>query len=175
MKFARLPAMFAFLFILAPGVSGHCPLCTLGAMAASGIAAYLGVNNAVIGVFVGAFAASVGYWISRLIKKQYFRYQEMAMVLFSFATTVLPLLMVMTQVKAVYIGLSGDYGSLLNRTYVINLFLAGSIIGAIIVAASPCLSSKLTEIRKGKFIQFQGIIINFIALAIVAAILQVLL
>jgi FtsH-binding integral membrane protein len=47
-----------FLFIivaaiaLLPAVSAHCPLCTAGAMLAAGGAAYLGVSNGAIGIFI---------------------------------------------------------------------------------------------------------------------------
>lgn len=70
----------------------------------------------------------------------------------------------------VFINLSGDYGSTFNRTYLINLFLLGAIIGAIIMRLSPIISSQIKKLRHGQFFKFQTMIITFgllIALSII--------
>ena len=153
----------------------HCPLCTLGAAAAAGGAAWFGVNNAVIGIFVGAFAVSIGWWVSKLIKKQVIPFQKWIIILFSFATTVLPLLPIMKGIYPIYISVTGDYGTLLNRTYIFNSFLIGSIIGGITTSLTPWLSDKITKLRNGKMIPYQGIILTFLLLIILGIIMQLVL
>ena len=162
---------FVSLFLI-PRAFAHCPLCTAGAAIAAGGAMWLGVNATVIGLFVGAFAVSLGWWISRIIKKQYVPYQKWIIIIISFVTTVLPLLPIMTPLYPLYISIAGDYGSLLNRTYAVNLFLAGSVVGAGIVSLTPWLSAKLTKIRKGKQLPFQGIALTFVLLIIIGIIIQ---
>ncbi len=153
-------------------VQAHCPLCTAGAAIAAGGALWLGVKAQVIGLFVGAFAVSLGWWISNLLKKQYIPHQKAVLILVSFLTTVLPLLPIMTPLYPVYVSIAGDYGSLLNRTYATNLFLFGSIIGGLIVSSTPWLSSKLTHLRNGKQLPFQGIALTFLLLIVISAIIQ---
>lgn len=169
-KFLGLPLFLA----LMQSAYAHCPLCTVGAAAAAGGAAWLGVSKIVIGIFIGAFAVSIGWWVSNLIKKQYIPFQKPLIILFSFATTVFPLLglNVMQSIYPVYVSLAGDYGSLLNRTYILNLFLIGSVIGGFIVSLTPWLSRKITIMRNGKMLPYQGILLTFLLLAASSAIIE---
>ena len=167
------------LFVLAfiakmEGAFAHCPLCVAGAAVAAGGAAKFGVSNAAIGIFLGAFAISMGLWFARLIKKQYIPYQNFSIVVFSFVSTIIPMISMFSTQYPIYISIIGTYGSILNRTYMIEMFLVTSVIGGLIVYASPLLSSKLTELR-GKQIAYQGIIMNFVLLIFMAGIVQIIL
>lgn len=162
------------LLLSVPAVEAHCPLCTIGAAAAAGGAAYLGVHGIVIGLFMGAFAVSIGWWVSGLIKKQYFKYQKQAIILLSFLTTVFPMLAILSDVQPFLVSMSGSYGSLLNRTYLIDLFILGSLIGGFIVSITPMLSKKLSGLREGKMMPYQGIILTFGLLIIIGVVLQVI-
>jgi|SRR3989344_5568284 len=162
-------------FLLLTNIAyAHCPLCVVGVAAAAGGAAYLGVNQAVIGLFIGAFAVSIGWWISRLIKRNYIKFQRELIILFSFLTTIIPLLTFLNGFYPIYLNIFGDYGSLFNRTYLINIFLFGSIIGSIIVYVSPFLSRLLTKTRNNKIMSYQGIIITFALLVISSIIIQLI-
>lgn len=167
-----LPLSFLPFFV--KSVNAHCPLCTAGAAAAAGGAAWLGVNNAVIGIFIGAFAISTGWWISNIIKKNYVPFQRQVIIAVSFATTIPPLMPLIKGVYPVLISIAGDYGSLLNRTYIINAFLMGSLIGGLIVSITPWLSKKITAARKGSTLPYQGITLTFILLVITGVFFQIL-
>src|SRR3989344_954119 len=175
MKLKKLLSLPLF-FVLMQSAYAHCPLCTVGAAAAAGGAAWLGVSKIVIGVFIGAFAVSIGLWVSNLIKKQYIPFQKPSIILFSFLTTVFPLLglEVMRSNYPLLVSFFGDYGSLLNRTYILNLFLIGSILGGFIVSITPWLSKKITIVRNGKMLPYQGIMLTFLLLIISSAIIEVL-
>src|SRR3990172_1231972 len=54
--------------------SAHCPLCVLGAGAVATTATFLGVDDIVIGVSIGAFALALGLWISNVVKKKFIPY-----------------------------------------------------------------------------------------------------
>ncbi len=173
MSWKNLAALLSLFSIFSVRIaSAHCPLCTIGAAAAAGGAAYLGVNNIIIGLFIGAFAASMGFWVARMIKKKYIPFQTAAIVLASFLTTILPILPLMPGIKPLYISIAGDYGSLLNRTYVYNVFLVGSIVGSIIVLIVPLISGTLTRARNGKTIPFQGTTITLAVLLLLGVIFQ---
>ncbi|MBI4439339.1 hypothetical protein HY638_00015 [Candidatus Woesearchaeota archaeon] len=164
-----LPLLFSL--ALAGSARAHCPLCTVGAAAAAGGAAYLGVSNMVIGIFIGAFAVSMGWWVSKLIKRQFLGKMPLIIAI-SFATTIIPLMPLIKGDYPLFISLAGDYGSLLNRTYLISLFLAGSIIGGIVVCITPWLSSRIGEYR-GKMVPYQGIILTFVLLVLTSATIEV--
>lgn len=172
MNFKKL--LFILPLFLIKNVQAHCPLCTIGAATAAGGAAYLGVNNAIIGIFIGAFAVSMGFWISRLIKKQYIPFQSFLIILSSFLTTVIPLLPIVKSIYPVYISLAGSYGSLLNRTYIINLFLLGSVLGALTVSITPWLSNKITNYRHGRILPYQGVLLTLILLLITSVVIEVI-
>lgn len=142
-------------------VFAHCPLCTIGAGAVALGATWLGVSAFSIGIFLGAFGIAVGLWIGRLIKKKYFPHQTLLIGVISFLTTIIPLKPLFYDNSPVLIVLYGDYGTWLNTTYLIDKFIVGSIIGAVIILISPGVSKSLSKARNNKLIPFQGIIITF--------------
>ena len=171
MKLKKILALLPFLLLIR-SVNAHCPLCTIGAAAAAGGAAWLGISKLVIGVFIGAFAVSMGWWVSNLIKRRYIPFQRLALILLSFFTTIIPILPVIGSKQPVYISLIGGYGTLLNRTYVIDILLLGSILGGFIVSITPWLSKKITTYRDGRIFPYQGIILTFILLILVSAVIE---
>ncbi|SRR3989344_138890 len=166
-------SLFLSIF-LAKGVQAHCPLCTAGAALAAGGALWLGVNVIVIGLFIGAFALSLGFWTSKLVKKKFIPYQATAMILLVFLLTVVPIMPIMTNVLPINVWITGDYGSWLNRTYLINSFFVGSLIGGALVSLSPSLSRNISKIRGGRNIPFQGVLITLLLLVVAGALIQVI-
>lgn len=158
-----------------PVTLAHCPLCTMGAAAAAIGASYLGVKGAVIGVFIGAFAASMGWWFGDLIERRWKRFipgQKWLLVALSYLTTVIPLLPMLGTSQGFMLNIAGDYGTLLNRTYMYDPFLIGSFFGLVAVCIAPWLSTKLTAAREGKMLPFQGIAITFVLLLVAGVVFQ---
>lgn len=167
--------LLAIAFVaLAPSASAHCPLCTAGAGAGATVASALGVGLEVIGVFVGAFAMATGYWtvkfVRRRVSREYVPYQSQVIILAVYTSIVLPILPMMQEYTSIYVMLAGDYGSLLNRTYVLNTYLIGSIVGGAVVAVTPYLSKAITRMRDDHF-PYQGISMTFVLLAAASSIL----
>ena len=161
--------------LLFPAVAlAHCPLCTAGAGLAAIGAYWLGVNGLTVGVLLGAFAMALGLWVARLIKKKYLPQQDNAIGVFSWLTTIIPLKMLLSYYTSIYINWSGSYGSLFNRTYPVNLFLVGGVIGGLLIYLAPSLSHMLTE-RRGKTVPYQGMIITFSLLILISLITQFIL
>lgn len=157
-------------------VSAHCPLCTAGAALAAGTATWLGVKVTIIGLFIGAFATSLGFWVSNVLKKKskkYFFLQTPLIVILSFLLTLIPIMpIVKSDSMPIKVWITGEVGSFLNKTYWINKFLLGGVIGLLIVVLSPSLSKGVTKIRKGKIFPFQGVIITLSLLIITALIIH---
>jgi hypothetical protein len=162
---ALLSPLFSFLLI--PFAKAHCPLCTAGAVVAAGGAAYFGVSQAIIGVFIGAFAVSMGWMIAKWFRRNWLKWP---LIVFSIATTIWPLRMMMQEVQPLYVSWIGAYGT----TFVIPTFIAGSFLGGIMVCLAPWLSRKIA-LKRGKLMPYQGIALTFILLAISSGLIEVIL
>src|SRR3990167_9929409 len=156
--------------LLAKTVSAHCPLCTIGAGAAAAGAVWLGVSKIVVALFIGAFAMSMGMWFSRVIGKRwsYIPFQNIFVSIAIFALTVWPLIPIFKSIGPLYLPFIGGYG----KTYAFDYSLVSALMGGLIVFISPGLSKKITEIRNGKLIPFQGIVLTLLILIIVGGIVQ---
>jgi hypothetical protein len=155
-------------------VYAHCPLCTAGAGALAGSVALLGVNYGAIGVFLGAFATALGLWMPRLVKKQFVPRQSLIIFWAVYLSTLLPLLPFTKDYSSIFISVYGDYGGHLNRTYLINWFIIGAVLGTLIVWLSPRLSAYITRRREGRIVRFQGLIITLLLLTITGVLMQIL-
>lgn len=153
----------------------HCPLCSAATGLAAVVAASLGISTGPVGVFAGAFAFATGLWLAPLIRRVFIPHQTFVLAVLSFLATILPVLPLMGDYSSISIFLGGDYGSPLNRTYVINRFLAGSIFGAITLLATPAVSRMITRLRHNTTLPYQGVALTLIFLAIEAVALEQLL
>jgi len=160
-----------FLPFFIKSVSAHCPLCTIGAGAGAGLAAYLGVSKVVIGLFMGAFAMSMGMWFARWAdkKKKIIPFQKTLIIAIVFLTTVIPLMPIFSAIGPLYIPFMGEYGT----TYAFNYSIISTLFGGFLVFVSPRINRKLKEKTK-KSIPFQGILITFVLLLIFSGIIEVL-
>ena len=171
MKRTALKALTALLLGIHTA-RAHCPLCTAAIAAGAGGAAVLGVNNVVIGLLVGAFAVSTGWWAADAIKKRVVPYQKQAIIVSSFLLTVLPLSPFLSSAQGVNVFVTGSYGSPLYSTYLIDRFLVGALLGGTIVSVAPWLSSSITALRSGRRIPYQGILLTIALLLVAGAVLQ---
>ena len=165
-----LLALLILPLFLVKTVSAHCPLCTIGAGAAAAGAVWLGVSKVVVALFIGAFAMSMGMWFARVLNKKgkYIPFQYGLVVIGVFLLTVLPLIPIVKVIGPLYLSFIGDYG----LTYAFNYSLGSSLLGGIITFISPILNEKIKEKRNRKGIPFQGILLTFLLLGIVALIIQ---
>ena len=149
----------------------HCPLCTVTAGVAAAGGVYLGVSRIVIGLLIGAFAMSMGMWFAKIVKKRYIPFQKTLIITIVFLATIIPLLPIFSSVAGFGVNLTGGYGTLLNKTYVIDLSLLSSFLGGLIVFISPLLNRKIKE-KTTIRIPFQGIILTFLILIAASLIIQ---
>jgi len=173
MNMKKIVGLSLLLTVVIPGkIYAHCPLCTGGAGAAALAAAYFGVKYGALGVFLGAFAVALSLMIASKLPEK-FKYQSQLVFWGLYLSTVIPFyFMFRGDYTSKYISISGDYGSVLNRTYLIDLYLVGLVVGSLIVYFSPKLSAQLTKARGGRSFKFQGLTVNFGLLFLVALVLQ---
>lgn len=171
-KLLSLPFAILVVIGLPERVAAHCPLCVGGAGAAAALASLFGVKFGAIGVFMGAFAVALAMFIANRLPEK-FRFQNIIVGGLIYLTTLIPMYPFLKgDYTSWFISASGEYGSLLNRTYLIDLFIIGSIIGSLIVFYAMKLSALITRKRDGKQIKFQGMILTFSLLIISALIIQ---
>lgn len=151
----------------------HCPLCTAGVGAAAGVASVLGVEVMVLGLFVGGFSLLIGFMVDKAVTKKFFKLQKYAFGFFSFIVTMVPLRVMFQDSTSIPVYFFGSYGSLLYRTYIVNEFLFGGVIGASLISFVPVLSKKLSEVR-GDTVPFQTMIMTFTVLLVVGLLFQFL-
>lgn len=170
---AFLIAALAGAALLAPlPASAHCPLCTAGAGILAVAAVALGVNPMAVGVFIGAFAVALGLWAARAARRFRFPMKAAAFAVASFLLTVWPLAPLFDSYTSWYVDLGGGYGTLLNRTYVINRFVLGAVIGAALLALAPKASRAVSAARRGVQFPFQGMAIGFALLIAASLVIQ---
>ena len=160
--------------LFASTARAHCPLCTAGAAGAAAVASALGIGLEIIGVFVGAFAVAMGLWTTSYVSEKYVPGQTWLLPLALYLSIVVPILPVMSEQFSVYVSLTGEYGSLLNRTYLVNTFLVGAILGGVLTAITPRLSNLISEAR-GSTVPFQGLTLTFGLLGMASLTLHTLL
>ena len=156
------------LIFVSKSAMAHCPLCVIGAGAAAAGAVWLGVSKVVVALFIGAFAMSMGMWFSKLIKKKYIPFQKTLIVAIIFLTTLIPLMPIFKAIGPLYLSFIGDYGA----TYAVNYSLVSGLFGGVIVFFSPLISKKITKIRRGKTIPYQGVALTLLLLILVGILVQ---
>jgi len=170
----RVLTFVGALALLPTVARAHCPLCTVGAGALAVLAASLGVSSVVVGVLIGAFALALSLWLAKLPKKQYVPHQPLILGLLIFFGTIIPIAPLIVDYGPLYISLMGEYGGWLHRTYTVNLFLAGVPLGAFLVWIAPYISRKVTALRNGITMPYQGISITIALLVVASVVIQLL-
>ena len=173
MRKLTAPILIGFILITAKSASAHCPLCTAGAGALAVLAASLGVSSVVVGILLGAFALALALWLAPMLKKQYVPYQRQILVALIFLGTILPIMPLIRDYGPLYISLGGEYGTWFHNTYTIDLFLFGSVVGALIMFLAPFVSRGITKLR-GKQIPYQGVALTLVLLTLAASIAQLI-
>lgn len=157
-----------FLLLFSSSVYAHCPLCTGAIALAAASASYYGIDTALIGIFVGAFAVSTGLWVGRKIKKEYIKFQLPLIALSSFLLTVVPLIYIDGGTVIFNFFVFGEPGTLFNNTYLIDKIIFGSVLGGIALYAGFRIHLYIKNIKDRVLFPFQGIFISLAAIAIAA-------
>lgn len=151
--------VFTVLVITLPGVHAHCPLCTAATGAAVVASREAGLNDAIVGVFVGGLIISSGLWFNNILKKRYKQVplQGLIAVFVSFVLTIITL-----KTAGLLNGASGIFG--------INNLLAGTITGTVVSISASSLSEAIKKKKSKTLFPFQTIVFTLVLLGITALI-----
>lgn len=134
--------------------SAMCPLCTAGAAIGLSIARYYGVDDIVIGLWLGALAVSTALWINNVVKKRIksnaVPFQGTLIVTAVIASTIVPFYL-----AGFFNGMTG----MIDTIFGINRLVFGTVIGGLVMFLGPTLSNFIKKKRQAVF-PFQSIILT---------------
>ncbi len=154
-------AILAAIFSAMP-VHAHCPLCTAATGAAVAATRFYGMDDMIVGLFIGGFVISTALWFNNILLKRnkgknFLPYQPFIMVLASL------LLTFWTFKAAKLIGTA----AIMQQIFGVDKLLAGTTAGTILSLASFEFSKFLKRKNKGNVLfPFQTIVLTLLALAI---------
>ena len=176
----KKPFMFSLAIIMAlssamPLASAHCPLCTAAAGAGVAAARFYGVDDSVVGLFLGALIVSSALWFDRMLKKKIdWPFQQALLVIVSFLLLAVPFYQsdVITDFQMVksmpaHHGITG-LGVFGLSQFGFDKLMFGMIIGSLSVWAAFALSDYIKK-KRGKVLwPYQGFSFMMIVLAILS-------
>ncbi|MBI2543264.1 MAG: hypothetical protein HYW24_03700 [Candidatus Aenigmarchaeota archaeon] len=165
MKISLLSFLFSFIFLI-PTVFAHCPLCTAATGAAVAVTRWYGLDDSIVGVFVGGMVVASGLWINNSLMKrnkgkEYIPLQSGIVLFLSF---------VLTTITLYFAGLLGPNNPF--KIFGVDRILFGTLIGILASLTSFRLHRLLREINRNKnYFPYQPILILILSLAIGSSIL----
>ncbi|HIG98636.1 TPA: hypothetical protein HA231_04400 [Candidatus Woesearchaeota archaeon] len=160
-------AVLAAAAFAAQPVVAHCPLCA--AATAGGVAAtrLLGVDDTVVGTFIGGFAVSTGLWFSNWLSKK----RQGAAIPLQRAISVIAsvALMILTLYLARLLG-SADPSFLM---FGVDKLLVGLLVGSAATVAAFAVHKWIRAVRGRSLMPYQGIAVTLAALAFTGAVFYI--
>ena len=161
-KYFLLSIIIAAGIIVAKTASAVCPVCIVAVGAGLGFSRWLGVDDIILSLWIGALLVSVSWWtIIWLNKKGWeFKLQKAVIPAAYYLLTLVPLY---------YVGIVGHPQ---NRIFGIDKIIFGSALGTLIFLASIWSHNFLKTKNNGKsFFQYQKVVLPVSILLIISLIL----
>ena len=153
------------LFFATP-VKAVCPLCTVAVGAGVGLSRSLGIDDTIVGVWIGGLLISSSLWLADWIQKKKFAKKVSGWV------WVLASLLLMYAFALIPMKITGLIGIPNNTLFGIDKVLLGVVLGSIMFFLGSKLHTFLKEKNKGKvFFPYQKVVIPVASLLIATIIL----
>jgi len=151
--------------ILFPLVSfAYCPLCIGGVFVITFLGYEFGVKKVVLGFLIGALSLAFADWINGLIKKKIFKWQDLTIIVLTYALSYL------SAKNYIFDYYRFNYG---GNWFLVDKSLLAGIFGGILVLIAPILSKWITK-KTNKHIPFQRLILTLLLVTIFAIVFQFL-
>ncbi len=148
-----------------PKALAHCPLCSAATGAAVVAARFYGVNDAIVGVFIGAFTLSTGLWFSNALKKRGFVFPAQSGIL-----SAAGLLITVASLQIAKLFEASE--SLLGMPSLLTGLLIGSAVSAVAYSAHQIIRKAYSN---RNLIPLQGLIVILTSLFITVVSLGIIL
>lgn len=136
-----------------------CPICTVAVAGGLGISRWLGIDDAVTGVWVGGLVLSSAFWLSDFIRKKNWKipYPDFVSIILFYLLVIPPLYW------ANYIGLPN------NSLWGIDKVLLGTIVGSIAFLGGMATDRELRRVNDGQqLVYFQKVIMPVLMLTLLS-------
>jgi len=167
-------ALGILLLLAIPPVSAHCPLCTAGAAAGVGIARAFGVDDGIVGFWLGAFVAASALWLDRILKKRDIEYplQGAILVAISLLALAIPLYFAGIITDLEVVKSMPDYHAILGMEAIgLDTLFSGLVLGTVLIAGIFTVSDYITAKRGTRLFRYQGMILMAVTLVVVTVVL----
>lgn len=147
----------ALFLVFTKPVQAVCPICTAAVAGGLGISRWLGIDDSVVGLWIGALVVSASLWLAGFFEKKWPQLPSKKLLsLIVFALFFLPILWI-----AGVIGLPG------NTLMGIDKILLGIGVGAVVFFIAAALDIYLKRTNEGKvIIYYQKVIIPVFLLSL---------
>ena len=153
--------MIAAVLLSAKTALAVCPICTLAVGAGVGFSRWLGIDDVITGIWIGALLVSITIWtINWMNKKNYiFKGRKILITLSYYLIIIIPLY---------WKGIMGHY---FNKILGIDKLLFGIVMGSLVFLGSVWWYEKMKKENNGKsYFPFQKVVMPVGVLAIFSAI-----
>lgn len=151
--------VFSYLLALPVQVQAVCPMCTVAVGAGLGISRWLGIDDSIAGLWIGALALSSGLWLAGWVRQKEWNLPKkewLAGSLFYFLL-----------IPTLY--LLGIAGSPLNTLWGIDKIILGIVIGTGVFAVSVMVDRRLRLANGNQvYLYYQKVILPMLFLSIVS-------
>lgn len=166
MKKLLVFSFMAFFFMNIVSINAHCPLCTAATGAAVAATRWYGLDDSIVGVFVGSMIVATALWLNNLLKKrngnrEFLQFQPLILLFISFILTVV------TLYYAKLVGPANQF-----KIFGIDRILFGVMIGVVASFMSFKVHDFIRAMNKNKnYFPYQGILILLLTLVATSSIL----
>ncbi|MEK7080228.1 MAG: hypothetical protein AAB925_00130 [Patescibacteria group bacterium] len=153
-------------FLSARSVAAQvCPVCVVAIGAGLGFSRWLGIDDVIFSVWIGAFMFAIISWTLSYMRKKGWSFQDDGVVI-----TLAYLLL--TYIPLYYAGIVGHPQ---NQIWAIDKIIAGSTIGATFLFIGHLLNLYLKKLNKGKvYFPYQRVAVPVVILLIISIILWII-
>jgi hypothetical protein len=154
--------------IILPEVSAHCPLCTAATIIGVGVTRSIGLDDSIVGLFVGAMIISSALWINKILKKKNMGGNDFLRI-----TSLIIATTVLTYISFYFAGLFGPANT--YRIFGMEKITFGAIFGGFVSLGAFFASDKIKKKNNGKArFKYQTMAFTFGALIVNALIFLVI-
>jgi hypothetical protein len=145
----------SYQLVLPSLVSAVCPVCTIAVVGGLGLSRYLGIDDTISGLWVGALILSSSLWFTDWLEKRY-HYKEKHL----FAKKYLDDLVILTMYLLVLLPLArlDIINHPLNKIFGIDKLVFGTVIGSLVFLLGVWADKKVRKIKGKQLMQYQKVV-----------------
>lgn len=163
--FSAILLFAGFLFLTPVKAQAICPMCTFAVGAGLGVSRWLGIDDIIPAIWIGALAFSSGLWLAGWVKQKDWNIPKKEwLAAFSFHLLLIPTLYAL-----------GIAGNPLNTLWGVDKIMLGVVVGTITFGLSGATDKYLRSINEEKvFIYYQKVILPMLYLSVVSFIFHLI-